>query len=90
MDSQLPGSKAHFLPRTQDDKLQLVIDAFKFHDDDRGEVRLYTGILSVLCVCVITFLYVSQLYITCHLTAVLVTEVDSKNKACTFMQERQV
>ncbi|XP_028267486.1 zona pellucida sperm-binding protein 3-like [Parambassis ranga] len=65
VDSQLPGSKAHFLPRTQDDKLQLVIDAFKFHDDDRGE-----------------------LYITCHLTAVPVTEVDSKNKACTFMQER--
>uniref|UniRef100_A0A3P8SKR3 Zona pellucida sperm-binding protein 3 n=1 Tax=Amphiprion percula TaxID=161767 RepID=A0A3P8SKR3_AMPPE len=40
LDSQLPGSKAHFLPRTQDDKLQLVIDAFKFHNDDRGELYI--------------------------------------------------
>uniref|UniRef100_A0A3B5B2M3 Zona pellucida sperm-binding protein 3 n=1 Tax=Stegastes partitus TaxID=144197 RepID=A0A3B5B2M3_9TELE len=40
LDSQLPGSKAHFLSRTQDDKLHLVIDAFKFHDDDRGELYI--------------------------------------------------
>uniref|UniRef100_A0A3Q1GWE8 Zona pellucida sperm-binding protein 3 n=1 Tax=Acanthochromis polyacanthus TaxID=80966 RepID=A0A3Q1GWE8_9TELE len=40
LDSQLPGSKAHFLTRTQDDKLQLVIDAFKFHNDDRGELYI--------------------------------------------------
>ncbi|KAM6965900.1 zona pellucida sperm-binding protein 3-like [Tautogolabrus adspersus] len=38
LDSQLPGSKSHFLPRTQDDKLHLVIDAFRFHNDDRGEL----------------------------------------------------
>ncbi|KAF6721488.1 Zona pellucida sperm-binding protein 3 [Oryzias melastigma] len=36
LDSQLPGSKAHFLPRTRDDKLQLTIDSFKFHNDERG------------------------------------------------------
>ncbi|XP_069004626.1 zona pellucida sperm-binding protein 3-like [Embiotoca jacksoni] len=40
VDSQLPGSNAHFLPRTQDDKLQLVIDAFRFHNDDRGELYI--------------------------------------------------
>ncbi|XP_041812398.1 zona pellucida sperm-binding protein 3-like [Chelmon rostratus] len=38
VDSQLPGSKSHFLPRTQDDKLHLVIDAFRFHNEDRGEL----------------------------------------------------
>lgn len=41
VDSQIPGSRAYFLPRMQDDKLQLVIDAFKFHNnDDNGEVSL--------------------------------------------------
>ncbi|CAJ1076591.1 zona pellucida sperm-binding protein 3-like isoform X2 [Xyrichtys novacula] len=38
VDSQLPGSKSHFLPRIQDDKLHLVIDAFRFHNEDRGEL----------------------------------------------------
>lgn len=41
VDSQLPGSRSHFLPRRQDDKLHLVIDAFKFHNEDAGEVRLH-------------------------------------------------
>ncbi|XP_053194400.1 zona pellucida sperm-binding protein 3-like [Scomber japonicus] len=40
VDSQLPGSRSHFLPRTQDDKLQLVIDAFRFHNEDRGELYI--------------------------------------------------
>ncbi|XP_070779338.1 zona pellucida sperm-binding protein 3-like [Enoplosus armatus] len=40
VDSQLPGSKSHFLSRTQDDKLHLVIDAFRFHDEDRGELYI--------------------------------------------------
>ncbi|KAM6905331.1 zona pellucida sperm-binding protein 3-like [Xenentodon cancila] len=40
VDSQLPGSKAHFLPRTHDEKLQMVIDSFKFHSDDRGELYI--------------------------------------------------
>ncbi|XP_027897325.1 zona pellucida sperm-binding protein 3-like isoform X1 [Xiphophorus couchianus] len=65
VDSQLPNSKAQFLPRTRDDKLQLTIDAFKFHNDDRG-----------------------QLYITCHLTAVPVNDVEAPNKACTFLNGR--
>lgn len=38
LDSKLQPSKSRFLVRTQDDKLQLVIDAFRFSDDDRGEV----------------------------------------------------
>ncbi|XP_041868534.1 zona pellucida sperm-binding protein 3-like [Melanotaenia boesemani] len=65
VDSQLPDSKAHFLIRTQDEKLQLVFDAFKFHNDDRGE-----------------------LYITCHLNAAPVTDTESPNKACTFINGR--
>nr|XP_057906366.1 zona pellucida sperm-binding protein 3-like [Doryrhamphus excisus] len=40
LDSKLPGSKSHFLVRTQDDKLQLVIDAFRFHNEDRGELYI--------------------------------------------------
>ncbi|XP_061892231.1 zona pellucida sperm-binding protein 3-like [Entelurus aequoreus] len=65
LDSKLPGSKSHFVVRTQDDKLQLVIDAFKFHNEDRGE-----------------------LYITCHLNAVPVTDAEVPNKACTFVNGR--
>ncbi|XP_077397724.1 zona pellucida sperm-binding protein 3-like [Festucalex cinctus] len=40
LDSKLQPSKSRFLVRTQDDKLQLVIDAFRFHDDDRGELYI--------------------------------------------------
>lgn len=40
IDSQLPGSKSQFLARTQDEKLHMVIDAFRFHNRDTGEVRL--------------------------------------------------
>ncbi|KAF7221100.1 zona pellucida sperm-binding protein 3 isoform X2 [Nothobranchius furzeri] len=65
VDSQLSDSKAEFLPRIQDEKLQLTIDAFKFHNDERG-----------------------QLYITCHLNAVPVTDAEAPNKACTFINGR--
>ncbi|XP_075994907.1 zona pellucida sperm-binding protein 3-like [Genypterus blacodes] len=40
VDSQLPGSHAQFKPRTQDNKLHLVIDAFRFHGEDRGELYI--------------------------------------------------
>lgn len=40
VDSQLPGSRSHFLSRSQDDKLHLVIDAFRFHNEDRGELYI--------------------------------------------------
>ncbi|CAN9505912.1 unnamed protein product [Ophioblennius macclurei] len=40
LDSALPGSKSHFLARTQENSLQMVIDAFKFHNDDRGEIYI--------------------------------------------------
>lgn len=40
IDSQLPGSKSQFLPRTQDEKLRVLIDAFRFHNQDGGEVGL--------------------------------------------------
>ncbi|CAK6964852.1 zona pellucida sperm-binding protein 3-like [Scomber scombrus] len=40
VDSQLPGSRSQFLPRAQDDKLHLVIDAFRFHNDNRGELYI--------------------------------------------------
>lgn len=39
IDSQLPGSKSQFLPRTRDEKLHVVIDSFRFHNQDGGEVR---------------------------------------------------
>uniref|UniRef100_A0A8C2WNI3 Zona pellucida sperm-binding protein 3 n=1 Tax=Cyclopterus lumpus TaxID=8103 RepID=A0A8C2WNI3_CYCLU len=65
VDSELPGSRSHFLSRTQDDKLHLTIDAFKFHNEDRGE-----------------------LYITCHLNAVLANDAEAPNKACSFENDR--
>ncbi|TNN80569.1 Zona pellucida sperm-binding protein 3 [Liparis tanakae] len=48
VDSELPGSRSHFLSRTQDDKLHLTIDAFKFHNEHKGEVRLYFNVLESL------------------------------------------
>uniref|UniRef100_A0A3B3XPL0 Zona pellucida sperm-binding protein 3 n=1 Tax=Poecilia mexicana TaxID=48701 RepID=A0A3B3XPL0_9TELE len=47
VDSQLPNSKAQFLPRTRDDKLQLTIDAFKFHNDDRGQLYITCRLTAV-------------------------------------------
>ncbi|XP_047452651.1 zona pellucida sperm-binding protein 3-like [Mugil cephalus] len=35
-DSQLTGSSSRFLPRSQDDKLQFELEAFRFEQDDRG------------------------------------------------------
>uniref|UniRef100_A0A8C2Z0P7 Zona pellucida sperm-binding protein 3 n=1 Tax=Cyclopterus lumpus TaxID=8103 RepID=A0A8C2Z0P7_CYCLU len=67
VDSELPGSRSHFLSRTQDDKLHLTIDAFKFHNEDRGE-----------------------LYITCHLNAVLANDAEAPNKACSFKNAEQM
>ncbi|XP_068574780.1 zona pellucida sperm-binding protein 3-like [Cebidichthys violaceus] len=40
VDSELPGSRSHFLSRTQDDKLQLTIDAFMFHNEDQGQLYI--------------------------------------------------
>ncbi|NP_001098221.1 ZPC domain containing protein 5 precursor [Oryzias latipes] len=40
LDSQLPGSKGHFLPRTKDNILQMTIDSFKFHNDERGQLYI--------------------------------------------------
>ncbi|KAF0032613.1 zona pellucida sperm-binding protein 3 [Scophthalmus maximus] len=40
VDSELPGSRSHFLPRAQDDKLNMVIDAFRFHNEDRGQLYI--------------------------------------------------
>nr|ALT10068.1 zona pellucida protein ZPC5 isform 6 [Dissostichus mawsoni] len=38
VDSHLPGSRSQFLARTQDDKLHMSIDAFRFYNEDRGEL----------------------------------------------------
>ncbi|XP_068605905.1 zona pellucida sperm-binding protein 3-like [Brachionichthys hirsutus] len=38
VDSRFPDSRSHFVSRTQDDKLRLVVDAFRFNNDDRGEL----------------------------------------------------
>ncbi|XP_056262909.1 zona pellucida sperm-binding protein 3-like [Pseudoliparis swirei] len=65
VDSELPGSRSHFLPRTRDDKIHLTIDAFKFHNEHKVE-----------------------LYITCHLNAVVADDVEAPNKACSFVSGR--
>ncbi|XP_029293276.1 zona pellucida sperm-binding protein 3-like isoform X2 [Cottoperca gobio] len=40
VDSQLPGSRSQFLPRTQNEKLDLTIDAFRFHNEDQVELYI--------------------------------------------------
>ncbi|KAI9523370.1 hypothetical protein NQZ68_028394 [Dissostichus eleginoides] len=40
VDSQLPGSRSQFLARTQDDKLHMSIDAFRFYNEDRVELYI--------------------------------------------------
>ncbi|KAI4800583.1 hypothetical protein KUCAC02_009577 [Chaenocephalus aceratus] len=40
VDSQLLGSRSQFLARTQDDKLHMSIDAFRFYNEDRGELYI--------------------------------------------------
>uniref|UniRef100_A0A3Q2SRS4 Zona pellucida sperm-binding protein 3 n=1 Tax=Fundulus heteroclitus TaxID=8078 RepID=A0A3Q2SRS4_FUNHE len=46
-DSQLPDSKAQFFPRMRDDKLQLTINAFKFHNDDRRQLYITCHLTAV-------------------------------------------
>ncbi|KAK7165175.1 hypothetical protein R3I94_003522 [Phoxinus phoxinus] len=40
MDGPITGSKSRFLPRIQNDKLQLQLDAFKFHQETRPEMYI--------------------------------------------------
>ncbi|XP_077088049.1 zona pellucida sperm-binding protein 3-like [Siphateles boraxobius] len=40
MDGPITGSKSRFLPRIQNDKLQLQLDAFKFHQEMRPEMYI--------------------------------------------------
>ncbi|CAJ1055924.1 zona pellucida sperm-binding protein 3-like [Xyrichtys novacula] len=39
-DSQLTGSSSRFLPRSQDDKLQFELEAFRFQQDDSGTIYI--------------------------------------------------
>ncbi|XP_040047718.2 zona pellucida sperm-binding protein 3-like [Gasterosteus aculeatus] len=40
VDSELPGSRSHFFSRIEDDKLHLTIDAFKFYNEDQGQLYI--------------------------------------------------
>ncbi|XP_051542250.1 zona pellucida sperm-binding protein 3-like [Myxocyprinus asiaticus] len=40
MDGQLTGSKSRFLARIQNDRLQLQLDAFRFHQEKRPEIYI--------------------------------------------------
>ncbi|XP_056870116.1 zona pellucida sperm-binding protein 3-like [Takifugu flavidus] len=46
-DSQLPDSKSQFFPRIQDEKLHMVIDAFRFHNQDSGELYITCHLTAV-------------------------------------------
>ncbi|XP_051742307.1 zona pellucida sperm-binding protein 3-like isoform X1 [Ctenopharyngodon idella] len=46
VDAKLTGSRSHFMPRTQIDKLQFQLDAFRFQQSDSGLVYI-TCILKV-------------------------------------------
>ncbi|KAK1887398.1 Zona pellucida sperm-binding protein 3 [Dissostichus eleginoides] len=47
-DSQLTDSSSQFLPRSNEDRLQFQVEAFKFQQDERGVVRLKYRTLPVL------------------------------------------
>uniref|UniRef100_A0A8C6U669 Zona pellucida sperm-binding protein 3 n=1 Tax=Neogobius melanostomus TaxID=47308 RepID=A0A8C6U669_9GOBI len=47
LDSQLPHSRSQFLSRVQDDKLHLVLDAFRFHNADRAELYITCHVTAV-------------------------------------------
>ena len=38
MDGDMTGSKSHFLQTTSPERIQLALEAFKFHLDDRSSV----------------------------------------------------
>ncbi|XP_026064301.1 zona pellucida sperm-binding protein 3-like [Carassius auratus] len=40
VDAKLTGSRSHFMPRTQGDKLQLQLEAFRFQQPDSGLVYI--------------------------------------------------
>nr|XP_015195402.1 PREDICTED: zona pellucida sperm-binding protein 3-like [Lepisosteus oculatus] len=60
-DARVTGSSSQFMPRSVDTKLQMKLDAFRFHRDPR-----------------------SSIYITCRLKVAPVSQVDMKNKACSY------
>lgn len=43
IDAKLTGSRSHFLPRTQDDKLRFELEAFRFAQGDQNEVSVWGG-----------------------------------------------
>ncbi|XP_014033300.1 zona pellucida sperm-binding protein 3 isoform X2 [Salmo salar] len=47
VDSQLPGSNSGFMHRTQDDKLQFHIDAFRFYQENRAELYITCQLMAV-------------------------------------------
>lgn len=47
IDSQLPNSRSQFLRRVQDDKLHLVLDSFRFHNEDRTELYISCNVTAV-------------------------------------------
>ncbi|XP_029515042.1 zona pellucida sperm-binding protein 3-like isoform X2 [Oncorhynchus nerka] len=47
VDSQLPGSNSGFMHRTQDDKLQFHIDAFRFYQENRAELYIICHLMAI-------------------------------------------
>ncbi|XP_023831558.1 zona pellucida sperm-binding protein 3-like [Salvelinus sp. IW2-2015] len=47
VDSQLTGSNSGFMHRTQDDKLQFHIDAFRFYQENRAELYITCHLMAV-------------------------------------------
>uniref|UniRef100_G3PFE5 ZP domain-containing protein n=2 Tax=Gasterosteus aculeatus TaxID=69293 RepID=G3PFE5_GASAC len=47
VDSELPGSRSHFFSRIDDDKLHLTIDAFKFYNEEQGQLYITCHLTAV-------------------------------------------
>ncbi|CAB1331670.1 unnamed protein product [Coregonus sp. 'balchen'] len=77
VDAALTGSSSQFLPRSQDHKLQIQLEAFRFHQQDAGPgSNSNTGEDKI-----------DQIYITCHLKATAASSpIYAEHKACSFVK----
>uniref|UniRef100_A0A671RM87 Zona pellucida sperm-binding protein 3 n=1 Tax=Sinocyclocheilus anshuiensis TaxID=1608454 RepID=A0A671RM87_9TELE len=87
VDAKLTDSRSRFMPRTQGDKLQFQLGAFRFHQADSGLVcdklcnTLYNMLQWSTNNCIL------QVYITCILkvaAATTPTPISPEQKACSF------
>jgi len=73
------------MPRTQGDKLQFQLEAFRFQQADRGLVCDGCATLCMICYLGVQTILSLQLYVTCFVkVAASSTPTSPEQKACSF------